>query len=88
MSAAALDHTDLVVDTGWKLQAACRGRVALFFAPRAERPEARARREAKAHRLCMSCPVLATCREFARSHREYGFWAGESEEAREEHRTV
>lgn len=67
---------------GWKLQAACTGRLDLFFAKKAERPEARTRREAKAKRLCDVCPVLTECRTTARTNREYGYWAGESEEER------
>lgn len=66
----------------WRDDAACIGRTALFFPPKAERPQARSRREAKAQRLCDECPVSHLCRDFARSHREYGFWAGESEEER------
>jgi WhiB family redox-sensing transcriptional regulator len=78
---AGLD--DLVgADADWKLQAACRGRLELFFARRAERPEARARREEKAKRLCDACPVFTECRTAARTNREYGYWAGESEEDR------
>jgi len=63
-------------------RAACRGHADLFFAPHAERPQARVRREGRARRLCAGCPVAAPCREFAREHREYGFWGGESEEER------
>lgn len=66
----------------WQDLAMCRGRTALFFPPKAERPEARARRETKANRLCEACPVLSDCRSFARSHHEYGYWGGESEEDR------
>lgn len=66
----------------WMDEANCKGRTSLFFPPKAERPQARARREARARRLCMSCPVLDECRTFARNHHEYGFWAGESEEDR------
>ena len=41
----------------WKQVAACKGRTALFFPHRkAERPQARARREAKARRLCHTLP--------------------------------
>ncbi len=68
--------------TDWMDQAACKGRTTLFFPPKAERPQARERREAKARRLCLGCPVLVDCRSFARDHHEYGFWAGESEEDR------
>ena len=66
----------------WTADAACKGRSELFFAPRAERPQARARREARARRLCATCPVQQPCREFARSNREYGLWGGESEDER------
>jgi WhiB family redox-sensing transcriptional regulator len=69
-------------DDCWRDDAACSGNTRLFFPPKAERPQARARREAKATRLCDSCPVSTACREFARSNHEYGFWAGESEEER------
>ncbi len=66
----------------WRDFAACKGRTELFFPRRAERPQARHRREAKAARLCESCPVQPDCVQFAREHHEYGFWGGESEEER------
>lgn len=66
----------------WREDANCKGRSSLFFAPKAERPQARARREAKARRLCDECPVSVQCRLWARDNREYGYWAGENEEDR------
>ena len=69
-------------DSDWRERANCKGSTSLFFAKKAERPQARARREAKAQRLCDECTVRAACRDFAREQREYGFWAGESEEDR------
>ena len=69
-------------DSNWRERANCKGDTTLFFAKKAERPQARTRRETKAQRLCEACEVLAQCRDFARDHREYGFWAGESEEDR------
>jgi WhiB family transcriptional regulator, redox-sensing transcriptional regulator len=60
----------------------CRGHTRLFFPPLAERPQARARREAKARRICETCPVLEECRWYARVHREYGYWGAENEEER------
>ncbi|HEV8625561.1 MAG TPA: WhiB family transcriptional regulator [Acidimicrobiia bacterium] len=66
----------------WQSIASCNGQTDLFFAAPGERPEARARREAKARQLCMACPVLAPCQAWARENREYGFWGGESEEER------
>ena len=72
----------MLVDEAWKRDAACRGRTFLFFAPTAERPQARERREAKARRICLGCPVLTICRHAARDNREYGYWGAESEEER------
>jgi len=66
----------------WRLDAACKGHTDLFFPRRAERPQARERREAKAARLCDECPAREQCQHFARVHREYGYWGGESEEDR------
>ena len=66
----------------WRDLANCSGRTRLFFPPKAERPQARERREAKAERLCEECPVRTPCQQFARENHEYGFWAGESEEER------
>lgn len=66
----------------WAAQAACKGQTVLFFPPRAERPQARVRREAQARLLCSRCPVEVHCRRFARTNREYGMWGGESEEER------
>lgn len=64
------------------LDAACRGQTALFFDRRGERREERQAREARARPVCCACPVLESCRAWARYHREYGFWGGESEEER------
>ncbi|MEN9286496.1 MAG: hypothetical protein RIS39_488 [Actinomycetota bacterium] len=69
-------------DIDWTQFANCKGKTHLFFAPKAERPQARARREAKARSLCDKCVVKDTCREFARVNHEYGLWGGESEEER------
>src|SRR5215210_7423174 len=66
----------------WMESAECSGRTDLFFAPHAERPQARVKREAKARRVCQACPVLFECRLHARSNLEYGFWGGESEDER------
>lgn len=66
----------------WADHAVCKGRTQLFFPPRAERPQARARREAQARLLCTTCPVQVQCKQFARSSHEYGFWGGESEDQR------
>ena len=66
----------------WTIHASCHGQSRLFFAAPGERPEARAVREAQARSVCRSCVVVHECRDWAREHREYGFWGGESEEER------
>ena len=82
MTVTELFEPEYTAPEAWRAEAACKGRTRLFFAPKAERPQARARREAKANKLCESCPVRTTCQTFARSNHEYGFWGGESEEER------
>jgi WhiB family redox-sensing transcriptional regulator len=76
-----LEH-QVQVGIAWMEHAVCKGRTPLFFAPKAERPQARARREAQARKLCMVCTVQSQCRSFARENHEYGYWGGESEEDR------
>lgn len=66
----------------WTTEAACQGQTRHFFAPPGERPEARVVREAQAQEVCSTCHVLGECRDWAREHREYGYWGGESEEER------
>lgn len=66
----------------WMQNAECAGKTSLFFAPLAERPQARARREAKAIELCKQCVARVECRDYARDNREFGFWGGENEEER------
>ena len=79
---AVAELFDYEYDTPWQDAAACKGRTRLFFPPKAERPQARARREAKAEQLCSACPVQEPCRSHARGNQEYGFWGGESEDER------
>ena len=69
-------------DDDWMEAGSCRGLSDIFFAPLAERPQTRSRREARARAVCLECPVLNTCRDYARPHRAYGFWGGENEEER------
>lgn len=71
-----------VESTSWMEHGECRGHSDLFFAPFAERPEARVRREAQARSICERCEALDPCREYARDNRELGFWGGESEAER------
>lgn len=74
--------TGPVGPTGWMSEAACSGKSDLFFAPFAERPEARVRREARARAICQGCDAMEMCRNYARANRELGFWGGESESER------
>jgi WhiB family redox-sensing transcriptional regulator len=71
-----------LTDDRWMNDAACKGLTHLFFAPPAERPQARDRRESRASQVCASCSVHRTCQQFARTNHEYGFWGGESEDER------
>lgn len=73
-----------VGSTAWMEHGRCVGESNLFFAPFAERPEARVRREARARSICDQCLVLKACRDYARRNRELGFWGGESESERAE----
>lgn len=66
----------------WMGEALCHGRTQLFFGIAGERPERRVRREARARKLCHTCPVLEPCRTMARVNGENGFWGGETEEER------
>ena len=66
----------------WRDDAVCKGKTELFFAPKAERPQARTRREKEARALCDVCPVATACRAWARTNHEYGYWGGESEDER------
>jgi WhiB family redox-sensing transcriptional regulator len=68
--------------TSWMSKGACAGDSDLFFAPFAERPEARVRREAKARLICEKCNVVESCRAYARQNLELGYWGGESESER------
>ena len=81
----AVETISSIVFTGpltWTVDAACAGQTDLFFASAGERPEARVVRENAARAICQACPVLLECRDWAREHREYGFWGAESEEER------
>jgi len=74
--------TPITQESDWTREANCKGKMKLFFAPKAERPQARERREAKAKSLCAGCNVQVPCKEFARNNHEYGLWGGENEEER------
>jgi WhiB family redox-sensing transcriptional regulator len=67
--------------TGWTARARCRGEdPKQFHAPFGEDATERLVRESDVKaRLCAQCEVVEPCRDWARLHREYGVWGGESE---------
>ena len=73
--------TGPVGPTGWMEAAKCTGKSDLFFAPFAERPEARVRREAKARAICEAARP-SRCANLRTHQPELGFWGGESESER------
>jgi len=81
-AAAVAGDDDLDRPPAWMAEAICGGHTELFFAPHAERPPSRLRREAAARQVCMQCPVRLQCRDHARANLEYGMWGGESEAER------
>jgi WhiB family redox-sensing transcriptional regulator len=67
---------------GWEEHGSCRGAdSSLFFAPNRFEPKTeRVAREAAAKSICVTCPVVAPCRDFAlRSHELFGVWGGLAE---------
>ena len=77
------------LDVSWQDRAACRDMDVLFFGPDGEpRPE-REIREAKAKKVCVSCPVRGKCLDYAlRNSIKHGIWGGldQEERARERRR--
>ncbi|WP_081792586.1 WhiB family transcriptional regulator [Rhodococcus wratislaviensis] len=71
----------------WRAKAACgAAKPSAFFSPDGERGAARARREARARRICQTCPVLAECREYALAAAEpFGTWGGMTEADRRQY---
>lgn len=72
----------------WMADGACHGQgPGLFFAPYAERVEAREVRLDAASAVCDSCAVRDACLGWALKHRiEHGFWGGRT--ARERRRLL
>jgi WhiB family redox-sensing transcriptional regulator len=66
----------------WMGEAACKGQTEHFFAPHGEQADARELREAIARSICLTCSVLLPCREYARRHREQGYWGAENDDQR------
>jgi WhiB family transcriptional regulator, redox-sensing transcriptional regulator len=70
----------------WQADAACRGlNAALFFDTDTGRGRTKPAREAQAKAVCVTCPVLARCRDWALRVREPdGVWGGLSPAEREQ----
>ena len=73
-----MDHWD------WQAESSCKDMPSEnFFHPDAERGESRRVRDLKAKAICVLCPVLLTCREFALVGEEpYGVWGALTPEDR------
>ena len=83
MAAESLSTLIFTGPLSWTDEAACAGRTELFFAPGRRAPRgAGGPREQGPRRSAPSARCSLACRDWAREHREYGFWGGESEEER------
>lgn len=75
----------MAVLTDWQADGLCRGSHAhLFFPPPAfERKEDRERRESRAKAICLVCPALDCCADYALATGEtFGIWGGMTENER------
>lgn len=84
MSTQGLEPRPILDDWEWQFEAACKGMATdIFFYSERERGPRRAQRERIAKSICVSCPVIAQCREQAlRLAEPYGIWGGLTEEER------
>ena len=78
-----LSHLALDPDA-WLLNASCRGRTELFFAPdESESRRERRRREAQAKAVCVECVVREQClTEALQADERFGIWGGLTERER------
>ena len=67
---------------GWADRALCSGLTEMFFGESKEKPHVRKAREQAAIAVCVTCPVMLQCRQFARENKELGVWGGETEDER------
>ena len=71
-------------DWSWQLCGSCLAYPAELFFPEEEARRTRKEREQQAKRICLQCPVLATCREYAlKTPERYGIWGGTTPQERE-----
>ncbi len=71
----------------WQDGAACRGPYQQVFYPptKSERRKEKRHREARAKEICLQCPVIDDCRDYAFTVGEqHGIWGGLTEGERKE----
>lgn len=61
--------------------AACIGKAELFFINLPYTTEERTK-ERLAKQICLICPHMTECRDYALAHEDYGIWGGTSEKER------
>ena len=85
MAAVARLPGQVAVLWEWQVDGACRRESPdVFFHPEGERGTARRSRDSVAKAVCLSCPVLQSCREHALRAREpFGVWGAMTEYERE-----
>lgn len=73
-----------LIPVSWAERGLCRGAdPKQFHAPFGEDAADRLVREENVKKIyCAHCEVATQCRDWARGHREYGVWGGESEAER------
>lgn len=79
------DEEKVQGDLVWQRQAKCKGALAEAFYPpvRVETRDEREYREARAKKICSSCPVTEHCLAHALANREaHGIWGGLNEAER------
>jgi WhiB family redox-sensing transcriptional regulator len=76
-----LEQLTPLASVEWASRGRCRGQdPRQFHAPFGEDAADRLVRENDVKtRYCAHCEVVTPCRDWAREHREYGVWGGESE---------
>ena len=70
------------MNIAWMKDSHCKGKTEVFYGPADERLSARRVRELQAKKICLECPVMLQCRQYARENGELGYWGAEGEEER------
>ncbi len=75
------------VQEDWRIRAACRGphSTVFFPPPHFERKDDKRERERRAKAICIDCPVMSSCQQYAVTIKEpHGIWGGLNEAERRE----